>query len=102
MGVMMIIFGIIVLIIVVVVGVLWYAYFGQYVTDYHKAKKEIIAFVQSHKKRCTGNNRFIVTVESLQNSFVEYDVKTIEKVWLELIRLRLIEEDPQDQVWCVR
>lgn len=89
-------------IIILVVGVMWYAYFGQYVTDYQKAKKEIIAFVKSYKKRCTGNNRFIVTVESLQDSFREYDVGTIEKVWLELIRLRLIEEDPYDKEWVVR
>jgi len=90
------------MVVLIVIVVWWYAYFGQYVTDYHKAEKEIIAFIQSYRKRCTGNNRFIVTVESLQDSFREYDVRTIEKVWLELIRLRLIEEDPQDKEWCVR
>jgi hypothetical protein len=89
-------------IIVFIVGIIWYVYVGQYWSDYWNAKREIIAFVQSYKKRCTGNNRFIVTVESLQDSFREYDIRTIEKVWLELIRLRLIEPDPQDQEWCVR
>ena len=89
-------------IIVVIIGIVWYAYFGQYVTDYNKAKKEIIPFVESYKKRCTGNNRFVVTKESLQDSFREYDIRTIEKVWLELIRLRLIQVDSQDQEWCIK
>jgi len=80
----------------------WYMYYGQFWTDYRKAKKEIVSFVKSYKRRCRGNNRFLVTVESLQDSFREYDAKVIEKVWLELIRLRLIEQDPQDNEWCVR
>ena len=88
---------------VVVIGMcIWYMYIGRYLIDYRKAKKEIIAYVKSYKRRCSSNNRFIVTVESLQDSFREYDVRTIEKVWLELIRLRLIEEDPKDNEWCVR
>ena len=80
----------------------WYVYVGRYMTDYRKAKKEIIAYVQSYKKRCTSNNRFVVTVESLQDSFREYDVQTIEKVWLDLVNSRIIERDPKDQEWCVR
>ena len=88
---------------IAVIGIwIWYVYIGRYITDYRKAKKEIIAYVQSYKRRCNGNNRFVVTVESLQDCFREYDVRTIEKVWLELIRLRLIEEDIQDNEWCVR
>lgn len=69
---------------------------------YRKAKGEIFAFVESYKKRCTGNNRFVVTVETLQDSFREYDTKVIEKVWKELVDDRRIVIDPQDQEWCVR
>jgi len=70
--------------------------------DYRKARKEIFAFVNSYKRRCTGNNRFIVTVESLQDSFREYSSNVIAKVWIELVNERIIETDPQDNVWCVR
>lgn len=69
---------------------------------YRKAKGEIFAFVESYKKKCTGNNRFVVTVETLQDSFREYDTKVIEKVWHELVNTRRIVVDPQDQEWCVR
>lgn len=70
--------------------------------EYRKAKTNIFAFVESHKRKCTGNNRFVVTVESLQDSFREYETKIIQKVWLDLISARLIERDPLDQVWCIR
>jgi hypothetical protein len=70
--------------------------------EYRKAKKEISAFVKSYKKRCTGNNRFVVTVESLQDSFREYDSSVILNVWMDLVNERVVEQDPQDQEWCVR
>ena len=69
---------------------------------YRRAKKEIFAFVDSYKRKCTGNNRFVVTVSTLQDSFREYDTKVIEKVWQELVDNRKIVTDPQDQEWCVR
>lgn len=69
---------------------------------YRKAKGEIFAFVESYKKRCTGNNRFVVTVATLQDSFREYDTKVIEKVWHNLIDERRIVIDPQDNEWCIR
>lgn len=69
---------------------------------YRKAKKEIFAFVESHKSKCRGNNRFLVTVETLQDSFREYDTKIIYKVWLNLIDARIIVIDPQDNEWCIR
>jgi len=70
--------------------------------EYRRAKKEIVSFVISYKRRCTGNNRFIVTVESLQDSFRTYNVSVITEVWLDLVHERVIEMDPQDQEWCIR
>ena len=70
--------------------------------EYRKARKEIFAFVKSYKRRCTGANRFIVTVEVLQDSFREYNSTTILNVWMELVNERVIEQDKQDQEWCVR
>jgi hypothetical protein len=70
--------------------------------DYRKAKMEIFSYVKTYKRRCTGNNRFLVTVESLQDSFREYDTDIINKVWLDLVNERIIERDPQDEEWCVR
>lgn len=69
---------------------------------YKKAKKEIFAFVKEHKTKCTGNNRFVVTEESLQFSFREYDKDIILNVWLDLINEHVIVMDPEDQVWCIR
>lgn len=92
-------FGVIVVGILIVAG--YNVIFKDWV-DYRKARKEIFEFVDSYKKRCTGNNRFVVTVETLQDSFREYNTNVIEKVWQELIDKRMIVSDPQDQVWCVR
>lgn len=92
--------------IIVVIGacigvvVLWRVYFRE--SKYEKVKREIFLFVKSYKRRCTGVNRFVVTVETLQDSFREYDTETINKVWLGLIKERIIEKDPQDGEWCVR
>lgn len=70
--------------------------------QYRRARKEIFEFVKARKRRCTGNNRFVVTVEALQDSFRTYDTTTILNVWLELVKERVIEQDPQDQEWCIR
>lgn len=84
---------------------LWFVVYVYFIKDwleYKSAKMEIEAFVLRYKRRCTGNNRFVVTVETLQDSFREYDTKIIEKVWQELVRNHVIVSDPQDQVWCIR
>jgi hypothetical protein len=70
--------------------------------EYREAKKDIFTFVISYKRRCTAQNRFVVTVESLQDSFREYNTKVITKVWLDLVNERVIEQDLQDQEWCIR
>jgi hypothetical protein len=70
--------------------------------DYKKAKAEIFPFVQSYKKKCTGVNRFVVTVPELQNIFREYETNIINRVWLDLIREHVIEQDPMDNEWVVR
>jgi hypothetical protein len=70
--------------------------------EYKKAKADIFPFVESYKKKCTGMNRFVVTVPELQNVFREYETKIIKRVWLDLIKERVIEQDPLDDEWCVR
>jgi hypothetical protein len=79
-----------------------YFYFFKDWFEYKKAKKEIFNFVKSYKRRCTGNNRFVVTVESLQDSFHSYNTKVITNVWIDLVNDRVIEQDAQDQEWCVK
>jgi transposase len=83
-------------------GIYIYIFLIKDALDYRKAKKEIFPFVESYKKRCTGINRFVVTVETLQDSFREYNTPTINMVWLDLIKERVIEQDPQDGEWRVR
>lgn len=87
---------------VVIVVAYTYIYVVKDWLAYRRAKRDIFAFVESYKRKCTGNNRFVVTVESLQDSFREYNTSVVTKVWLDLIEKRIIETDPQDQVWCVR
>ena len=89
----------------IVFAIVWYfvvVYGLQDWLAYRRAKKEIFVFVELYKYRCTGNNRFIVTVATLQDSFREYDTKIIERVWQDLVDTRKIVSDPQDSEWCVR
>lgn len=88
-----------------VVAFIWwvvYIYWWQDRAAYKQARQEIFMFVDLYKVRCRGNNRFVVTVATLQDSFREYDTKIIERVWQELVDERKIVTDPQDNEWCVR
>ena len=96
------VWGILLVSVAVVSTVYLYVFVIKDLIEYRKARTEIFAFVGSYKKRCTGNNRFVVTTESLQDSFREYEISIIKKVWEELIRERLIEQDTNDQEWVVR
>jgi hypothetical protein len=70
--------------------------------EYREAKNEIFTFVKSYRRLCTGNNRFIVTTETLQDSFRKYNIELITKVWLDLVNEHVIEQDQQDKEWCIR
>ena len=94
--------SVIFLLIGVVVCVLGYIYVVKNKMEYSKAREEIFIYVKSYKRRVTGSNRFEVSVEALQDVFREYETEIINKVWLELIKERVIEQDPNDNVWCVR
>lgn len=69
---------------------------------YRRAKKEVTPWVESYKARCRGNNRFVVTVADLQDSFREYDTDTLKKVWNHLVEEKIIQQDPMDNEWCIR
>jgi Tfp pilus assembly protein PilE len=88
-------------IIAVVFIVAYRAYYKKY-GEYKEAREQIFEFVKSYKRKCTGANRFVVTVPTLQDSFREYDTELINKVWLELAAEHVIEQDPQDNSWCIR
>ena len=70
--------------------------------QYRQARKEIFAYVKSYKQKCTGNNRYVVTVDTLQETFREYSTTIILNVWLDLVKEHMIVTDPQDQEWCIR
>jgi hypothetical protein len=93
---MLLVFGI-----AIVLGIIWYIGFKDWYVR-KEAKKDIFAYVESYRKRCTGNNRFLVNVEILQDAFREYDTPTINLIWLQLINEHVIEKDPNDDEWCVR
>ena len=79
-----------------------YIYWWSDKTEYKKAKKEIFEYVKARKSRCSGANRFVVTVPVLQEVFPEFETKIIDKVWQDLVSDRVIQQDPQDQEWCLR
>ena len=85
-----------------VIVVFGYIYVVKDWLEYRQAKKEIFEFVKSYKRRCAGNNRFIVTTESLQDSFRRYNTTIITNVWLDLVNERVIEQDPYDGEWVIR
>lgn len=70
--------------------------------EYRQARKEIFTFVKSYKRRCTGSNRFVVTQETLQNSFRTYNSTIILNVWMDLVNERVIELDAQDSEWVIK
>ena len=88
-------------VLLVLVWMIWYLAYGKDWLDYRKARTEITEFVKGYKHRCNGSNRFVVTVPSLQDSFREYDTVIIERVWRELIKNHIIEQDPMDNEWCI-
>jgi hypothetical protein len=88
-------------IIAVVFIVCYRAYYKKY-GEHKEAKEEIFAYVKAYKRRCTGSNRFVVSVPTLQDAFREYETDLINKVWLELVEERVIEQDEQDHEWCIR
>lgn len=70
--------------------------------EYRKARRDIVPWVESYKRRCTGNNRFVVTPAELQNCFTEYDYQTIKKVWQYLISHNVIRRDEMDGEWVIK
>lgn len=93
-------------VVLVVTGIISIVYIYVYVVkdwlEYRQARKEIFTFVKSYKRRCTGSNRFVVTVETLQNSFRTYNTNIILNVWMELVNERVIELDAQDSEWVIK
>jgi hypothetical protein len=85
----------------VLFALIWFMYLGDYLR-YRYAKNIIISYVQCYKRRCTGNNRFVVTVSELQNIFREFETHIIEKVWQDLINKHLIHQDAMDGEWCIK
>lgn len=69
---------------------------------FDKFYEEVKSYVEGYRRRCVGNNRFVVSLETLQDVFREYDTETIRKAWLRLIEDRIIEEDPVDGEWCIK
>jgi hypothetical protein len=90
-----------VFVVAVVGGVSYYLYYKKY-QEYNEAREEIFSYVKAYKRKCTGANRFEVTIPTLQDAFREYDTDLINRIWLELVGERIIEQDPQDNTWCIR
>ncbi len=70
--------------------------------QFYKAKKLIIPWLKNYREVCNGQNRFLVSVELLQDRFREFDTVTIEQVFDELITQGIVVRDPYDGEWCIR
>jgi hypothetical protein len=69
---------------------------------FNRKMKDVREHILGYKRRCTKENRFVVTKETLQDVFREYDSETIDRMWLQLVNERIIEQDPMDNEWCIR
>ena len=70
--------------------------------EYRRAHREIFAYMKKYSNRCGKANRFIVTIEVLQEIFNEYDTVTLTKIWEELVDKKIVMRDPADDEWCIR
>lgn len=69
---------------------------------YQKVKDDIFNYVKSYKNRCTGHNKFVISVEILQDIFREYDTETIERVFRDLINEKVLSQNEFDKDWCIQ
>lgn len=92
--------------IILIVGIVVWGVYEIGLRDYlryRKAKREIYAIViNNYKARATGQNRFVVTIETLKASFPDYEEKIIQRVWFELIHDKVIAQHPMDNEWGIQ
>lgn len=70
--------------------------------EYRKAHNDIYGVMVLYRQRTTGQNRFIITTETLRESFPDYDEEVITRVWLELVKDRIIEKHSIDNEWGIQ
>jgi len=86
--------------IVVVLAISGYFAYGQIKT--RQLEDEVLLWIESHRGRLTGENRFILNEGILQLTFTEYPRDVIMAVWIKLIRDKVVIRDPMDNEWCIR
>lgn len=94
------------LIVVMCCAILWWLFphIKKSIKEYffNRHMSDVREYMLGYRRRCRGNNRFVVTKETLQDVFREYDSNMIDKMWLKLVEERIIQQDPMDNEWCIR
>lgn len=89
------------ILIIAVIGWGIYEVFIRDLLQYRKAKRDVYAIMMSYKARTTGQNRFIVTVETLSQVFPDYDRQVLSRIWLELVHEKIVRQDVIDNEWVI-
>lgn len=63
---------------------------------------EIEAWLSGYRVRLTDQNRFIINLTLLCESFPEYSRDLLTDAWIEMIKRGYVQEDPLDKQWIVR
>lgn len=74
------------------------------VIEWQQARKlhaEGLAWIEDHRRRLKGDNRYPVGENYFAQAFPEYSTKVTHKVWVQLVNEHQFEADPMDGQWCI-
>lgn len=59
-------------------------------------------WIAEYKRKMTGNNRFVIDLNILQEAFPEYSQAIVRQVWREMVASNVVQEDPMDKALIIR
>ena len=62
---------------------------------------EGLAWIEDHRRRLKGDNRYPVGENYFAQAFPEYSTKVTHMVWVKLVNEHQFESDPMDGQWCI-
>ena len=63
--------------------------------------EEGLVWIEDHRARIKGDNRFPVGENYFAQAFPEYPPKITHRVWLKYVRENRFVSDPMDGQWCI-
>lgn len=72
--------------------------------EWNQARKlhmEGLAWIEDHRRRLKGDNRYPVGENYFAQAFPECSTKITHRVWVQFVREHQFESDPMDGQWCI-